>query len=128
MKPPVPQVQPGDEGDDDAGGQDAAQGGGQSAGKAGDLDAHEGRGIDGDGARRHLGNGDEIREFAHGKPAVGVHHLSLNQRHGRVAAAEAEKADLQKTQEELQINHFRSSLLIWIRVRAVPSRMQARTM
>ena len=65
-------------------------------GDAGDAHAHEGGRVDGDGAGRHLRNGDDVGKFRHVEPAVQVHHLRLNQRHGRVAAAEAEEADLEK--------------------------------
>ena len=41
-------------------------------------------------------NGNQIRKLRHRKPAVSLHHLSLNQRHGRIASAEAEQADLEK--------------------------------
>lgn len=58
-------------------------------------------GIDGDGSRCHLGDRDQIREFLHRKPVMGSHDLSLDQRHCRIPAAEAEHADLQKTQEKL---------------------------
>ena len=51
--------------------------------------------------RCHLGDRDQIREFLHRKPVMGSHDLSLDQRHCRIPAAEAEHADLQKTQEKL---------------------------
>lgn len=65
------------------------------------LCSDKGCGIDGDGARCHLGDRDQIREFLHRKPVMGSHDLSLDQRHCRISAAEAEHADLQKTQEKL---------------------------
>ena len=41
-------------------------------------------------------NGNQIRKLRHRQPAVSLHHLPLNQRHGGIASAEAEQADLEK--------------------------------
>ena len=48
------------------------------------------------GAGGHLGNGDQIRKFGLGKPGMKLYYLILDQRHCRIAAAEAEGANLQK--------------------------------
>ena len=54
------------------------------------------------------------------------HHLPLNQRHGRIAAAKAEHSDLQKTDKKLQVNHA-FALLSLIQVRTAPMRPLAIT-
>ena len=53
--------------------------------------------------------------------------LLLKKRHRRVAAAEAEQADLQKTQKKLQCDHLRF-LLRASSVRTIPSTIQQRIM
>ena len=72
-------------------------------------DSHKGGGIDGDGAGRHFGNGDQIGEFRHAQPAMAVHHLFLNQRDGGHTASEAEKADLKKAEKQIQKIHLSGS-------------------
>lgn len=46
-------------------------------------------------------DGHEIGKFAHGQPLVLGNDLCLNERHGGVAAAEAQGADLQEAEEQL---------------------------
>ena len=85
----------------------------------------ERRRVDGDRPRRHLRDGDKVGEFRHTEPAVLRDDLCLDERHGRVTAAEAEQADLQKAPEQLQQDH--PAFLLPSSVRAVPSAMQPST-
>ena len=52
-----------------------------------------GRAVDRDRPGRHLRNGDDVGQLLVRDPAVGDHHLVLNQRQHRIPPAEAEKAD-----------------------------------
>src|SRR5699024_2182907 len=93
-----------------------------------DLDAHKGGRVDGDGPRRHLGDGDKVGEFRHGEPAVPVHDLPLEEGDGRIPAPEAEQPDLQKAPKQLQVDHWSPSFFCrWAsRVRATPTAAAAR--
>ena len=52
-------------------------------------------------------------------------NLRLNERHGRVPAAEAQGADLQKAEKQLQVDHL--AFLLWeITVRITPMTIQDR--
>ena len=70
-----------------------------------DLHAREGRGIDADGARRHLRDREDVDELRERQPAVFIDDGSLDERHGSVAAADAEDADLGEFEEKLEIDH-----------------------
>lgn len=70
-------------------------------GDAGDPDPDKGGGVDGQWARRHLGNGDDVGKGLLGNPAVPLHHLFLDGGDHRIAPADAEQPDLQKRQEKL---------------------------
>ena len=48
------------------------------------------------------------------------HRLGLDQGHGRVAAAEGQRADLQKGEKQLKINHFLAPFLSRRRVCTAP--------
>lgn len=87
-------VQPGEDGDKNAGGKNDAESGDPGTWNACNPVADEGRRVDGDGAGSHLGDGHEIREVFDGEPPVFVNHLGLNQRHGGVAASETESTNL----------------------------------
>ena len=68
----------------------------------------------------HLRDRDKICKFLHGKPLMKRHHLPLDQRHGRIPAAEAATLPiLKKADKQLQIDHA-FSLLPRIQVRNAP--------
>ena len=100
------EIQPRDERHKDAGRKDGTDGRGDGAGDPSDLDADEGRGIDDDGAGRHLRNGDEISELRHGEPVMLCDDLLTDERHGRVAAAEGKRAEIQCGPEQLPQDFF----------------------
>ena len=74
----------------------------------------------------HLGNGNQIRKFLHGEPVIQGNDLVLNQRHGRIAASEAEQADLKETEKQMKVNHDGSPFLPGINVFSRPTAMQTR--
>ena len=93
----------------------------------GDLDAHKGGGIDGDGPRSHLGDGDEIGELRHVQPVVDIHHLGLDEGEGRIPPAKAEKPDLEKAEKELDQDQDEPSFRRWkAKVAVMPRSAQAR--
>ena len=57
------------------------------------------RRIDADGARRHLRNRHNVREFRRREPLVLHDGLGLDEREHSVAAAETEEADLEESDE-----------------------------
>ena len=63
------------------------------------LNTNKRSSVYGDGAGGHFGNGHNVREARHRQPGVNIHDLVLNQGHGRIAAADAEQADLEKAPE-----------------------------
>src|SRR5699024_1841108 len=65
--------------------------------------SYKGRGINGNRSRRHLGDCDQIRKFAHTEPSVSIYDLLLDQRHCRVSPAETEKPDLKEAEKKLYI-------------------------
>ena len=81
-------VKPGNQHDDDTGRQDTAQGSHDCTGYAGHAGSNEAGGVDGDGAWRHLGDGDKIGEFTDTHPVVLRDDLFLDQRHGGISAAD----------------------------------------
>ena len=56
---------------------------------------------DRNGTRGHFCNRDEVSKLLHRQPAMLFHHLALDQRHGRIAAAYAEHTHLQKAEKKL---------------------------
>ena len=90
---------------DDAGGQHAPCRGHNGAGQPRHPDAHKSGRVDGDGPGGHLSDGHDVGELVHGQPGVLVHHLLLDQRHGGIAAADAEQSDLEKAPEKLGEKH-----------------------
>ena len=52
--------------------------------------ADVGGGVEGDGPRGALGNGHDVREFAHADPAVRFHHVVLDEGKHGIAPAESE--------------------------------------
>lgn len=91
---PVSGIKPCQQGDENAGGQNAAEGGSQGAWDACHLISHKGGGVDGNGARCHLGNGDQVCEIGKAHPMILFDHLLLDERKSCVAASEAEGSDL----------------------------------
>src|SRR5699024_3633185 len=67
-----------------------------------------------------------IRKFLHGEPVIQGNDLVLNQRHGRIAASEAEQADLKETEKQMKVNHDGSPFLPGINVFSRPTAMQTR--
>ena len=65
------------------------------------MRADERRGVDRDRSRRHFRNRDDIRKLRHRQPLMNFNDLTLDQRHCRVTAADAEQADLEKAQKQL---------------------------
>lgn len=100
---------------------------GQRTGEPSKLCADKGRRVHRDRTGRHFRNGHKICKFLYAQPAVPGNKLLLKKRHRRVAAAEAEQADLQKTQKKLQCDHLRF-LLRASSVRTIPSTIQQRIM
>mgnify|MGYP006905480694 CR=1 FL=1 len=98
----------------------------QHTGEPSKLCADEGRRVHRDRTGRHFRNGHKICKFLYAQPAVPGNKLLLKKRHHRVAA-EAEQADLQKTQKKLQCDHLRF-LLRASSVRTIPSTIQQRIM
>ena len=110
---PVLRVDDGDDRDDDAARENIPEGRRDGTERARHLEADEGRGVDRNRARRHLGDRDEIGEVRHADPVVVVHDLLLDQGHRSIAAAEAEGTDAEKGEEKLEIDHgFTSSFVV----------------
>ena len=110
---PVLRVDDGDDRDDDATRENISEGRRDGTERAAHLEADEGRGIDRDRARGHLGDRDEIGEVRHADPVVVVHDLLLDQRHRGITTAEAEGTDAEKGEEKLEIDHgFTSSPVV----------------
>ena len=107
-EPLVAEIQPGQYGYDDAARQDGTQRSDQRAGESGDADADKSGGVDRDGPRGHFRNGDEIGELRQRQPVPQGDDLLLNQRHGGHAAADAEQADVEEAEEQLQNGHGRA--------------------
>ena len=59
----VLEVESGNGSNQDTGGQNAAEGSHQRPGDTGNADAHEGGGVDGDGAGRRLGDGGQVEHL-----------------------------------------------------------------
>ena len=79
---------------DDEGGDDTAQSAEDCAQGTCQPGPHKGGGVDGDRARGHLCNGDQIRKLSHGHQPVDVYDLVLDQRDRGVASAYGEHAHL----------------------------------
>ena len=112
---------------------DAAQRAQHRAEHAREARADECRRVDGDGAGRHLRDGDEVGELFKGHQMMDVDDLVLDQRDRRVAAADAEQAHLDKAEEQLQDQHsadFLSfvSLFRWMSRSAIPTARHERMM
>ena len=61
--------------------------------------------VDANRARRHLRDGNNIGEFAHGHPMMVGDDLALDHRDHRITSAKAEETDEEKGIEELEVNH-----------------------
>ena len=75
-----------------------------------DCHACEGCGVDADGTGRHLRDREDVDELCECQPAALIDDGGLDERHGSIAAADAEDADLGKFEEELKIYHDRAPL------------------
>ena len=75
-----------------------------------DRHACEGCGVDADGTGRHLRDREDVDELGKRQPAALIDDSGLDERHGSVAAADTEDADLGKLEEELKIYHDRAPL------------------
>ena len=75
---------------------DAAESGDNRSRYSANPESYEGLAVNGEGAGRHLGDSDNVGKFLIGEPLVQFNNLFLNQGQGRIAAADAESADLQK--------------------------------
>ena len=75
---------------------DAAESGDNRSRYSANPQSYESGAVNGEGAGRHLGDSDNVGKFLIGEPLVQFNNLFLNQGQGRIAAADAESADLQK--------------------------------
>ncbi|SCJ42241.1 Uncharacterised protein [uncultured Blautia sp.] len=91
----------GDGVDHQEGGQHHAQRGAEGAEGAAYLISYEGGGVDGNGARCGLGNGDNVQNVPVLQPAAAFRHLTLDQGDHGVASAKGEGADFGKSPEQL---------------------------
>ena len=106
----VPVIREGQRQNDNTGRQHVPDRRDDRAGNTADLQADEGRRIDRNRARCHLGNRDDVRKLGHRQPGMHFDDLMLDQRHCGVSAPDAEKADLEKAPEKLPVNHRPPSL------------------
>ena len=102
----IPIIHEGQQGHYNAGGKDTSEGSNERPRNACDTDSYKGGRIHRYRSRRHLGNGNQIREFIHSQPSMLGYYLTLNQRHGRISPSDAEHPYLQKAPEQLKINHL----------------------
>ncbi len=65
-----------------------------------------GGGVDADGTRRHLRDGDDIGKLCRRQPVVVLHRLVLNQRQHAVSPSESEEADLKERDKQIEKNHI----------------------
>lgn len=71
-----------------------------SAAKTSHFHAGEGSCVDADRSRCHLRDGENINEFAHAQPVIGIDDAGLDKRHGCIAAADTEDADFDEFPEK----------------------------
>ena len=105
---------------------DAAQRCDDGSGHLRDPQSHKGRRVDRNGAGGHLRDRDKVGELLHGQPAVLLHHLTLDQRNGGVAAAHTEHPHLQKAEKKLNVDHFAPPFFHWASARTTPNAAAAR--
>ena len=87
-------------------------GGSRRPRRAADLIADVGGAVHGHGAGGGLGNGDHIQEFFSGHPLFFLDEFMFQQGHHSIAAAEGERADLQKGPKQGR-NFFHTQFLIF---------------